>query len=130
MDTRLIRFMIVGGASAALYFLLDWICQSRFGFKPYVATVLAYIPSFIIAYSLQRSWAFRSAASHMGTLPRYALVQLVVAILTAILTQAFVYSFPGARHVLVAGVSTITASAVSFVLTSGWVFPNTHDLFD
>jgi len=130
MNTRLTRFVIVGGGSAALYFVLNWILQSRLELKPYMATLLAYVPSFILAYCMQRSWAFRSSTSHLDTLPRYALVQVIVAVLTAVLTQLFVFAFPTAHHALVAGVSTAIASCVSFLLTSGWVFRSTHDQLD
>lgn len=122
MRRSLTRFVIVGGGCAALYFALNWLLQSRLGFEPYQAALLAYVPSFILAYTLQRNWAFRASSSHANALPRYAIVQLAVGLLTSLLTQAFVYSFPHAQHIVIAGTSTIVASGVSFVLSSTWVF--------
>lgn len=122
MSDRLVRFVIVGGGCALLYFALMWFFRASLSFAPFVATILAYAISFCVAYTLQHRWTFRSDASHKVTLPRYALVQVTCALLTAVITQAVSHLYPQSPNWLLAGISTVLASGLSFVLSSLWVF--------
>lgn len=122
MNDKLLRFVIVGGGSALLYFALMWFFRARLSFAPFAATIFAYCISFCVAYALQHRWTFRSEASHRVTLPRYALVQATCALLTALITQGVAHMYPNASNWLLAGLSTVLASGLSFVLSSLWVF--------
>lgn len=122
MNSRFIRFVIVGGGSAILYFLLMWLCRSSLGLTPFLATICAYSASFCAAYTLQHRWTFRSGTTHRITLPRYALVQVICAVLTAGVTQAISHAYPQAADGILAGISTALASSLSFVLSSRWAF--------
>ncbi|MFC5527007.1 GtrA family protein [Rhodanobacter ginsengisoli] len=122
MHGRMARFLVVGGGCALLYFALAWVLQARGGFPPFLATAAAYLISFGIAYALQRAWTFESNASHTVTLPRYAAVQALAALLTAASTQALAHYYPSSSNMVIAAVSTVLAGSISFVLSSTWVF--------
>ncbi|WP_108470441.1 GtrA family protein [Rhodanobacter thiooxydans] len=122
MSGKFVRFLIVGGGCALLYFVLMWFCRANLGFAPFVATICAYGVSFCVAYVLQHRWTFRSEATHKVTLPRYTLAQVTCALLTAGITQAISHIYPQSPNWILAGVSTVLASGLSFVLSSLWVF--------
>jgi len=125
MHGKLARFLTVGAGCALLYFALVWIFQANAGFPPYLASAAAYLISFCGAYFLQRMWAFKSNAAHAATLPRYAAVQALAALLTAAMTQGIAHFYPSASNMTIAVVSTIFSGSFSFVLSFTWVF--THD---
>ncbi|TAM36270.1 MAG: GtrA family protein [Rhodanobacter sp.] len=122
MSDKFLRFVIVGGGCALLYFVVMWFCRASLGLTPFLATICAYGVSFCVAYTLQHRWTFRSASAYRETLPRYALVQVICALLTAGITQAISHFQPQAPGWLLAGISTVLASGLSFVLSSQWVF--------
>lgn len=122
MSGKFVRFVIVGSGSALLYFALMWLCRASLGLTPFLATLCAYGISFCAAYTLQHKWTFRSDAAHLVTLPRYALVQIACALLTASITQAVSHIYPQAPGWMLAGVSTVLASGLSFALSLMWVF--------
>lgn len=124
MRRKLTRFLVVGAGCALLYFGLAWMFQSRGGLPPFLATTAAYVVSFSIAYVLQRVWTFHSETTHRVTLPRYAVVQALAALLTATATQAVAHLYPNSPSVAVAAMSTVLAGGLSFALSSTWVFPN------
>jgi putative flippase GtrA len=125
MNAQFIRFVVVGGGSVVLYFLLTWLCRSSLGLTPFLAAICAYSATFCVAYTLQHRWTFRSATAHRITLPRYALVQVICAILTAGVTQAISHAYPWAADWMLAGISTALASGLSFALSSRWAFSST-----
>jgi putative flippase GtrA len=122
MKGKLTRFVIVGGGSTALYFALMWFFRAALQLTPFLATIAAYATSFCVAYTLQHRWTFRSDAAHRVTLPRYALAQTACALLTAGITEATARLYPHSPNWLLAGISTVLASSLSFVLSSMWVF--------
>lgn len=122
LKSQFIRFVIVGGGCAILYFLLMLLCRETLGLAPFWATICAYSASFCVAYTLQHKWTFRSDTAHRVTLPRYALVQVICATLTAGITQAISHTYPLAPSWMLAGISTTLASGLSFVLSSRWAF--------
>lgn len=124
MHGKLARFLVVGVGCALLYFALTWMLQASAGFPPFLATVAAYLVSFSGAYILQRSWTFQSDAEHAITLPRYAAVQALAALLTATTTQLIAHFYPSSSNMIIAAVSTVLAGSLSYVLSSTWVFTN------
>lgn len=122
MSSKLVRFIIVGGGGALLYFALMWFFHASLELAPFLATICAYGVSFCVTYTLQHRWTFRSIATHKVALPRYAVVQVTCALLTACITQAASHIYPQSPNWLLAGISTVIASSLSFVLSSLWVF--------
>lgn len=125
MQGKFVRFLLVGGGCAVLYFILAWAFQAQAELPPFFATIAANAISFCVAYLLQRTWTFRSVATHKVTLPRYATVQVLAALTTATVAQTIAHFYPHASSLTIAAVSTVIASGLSFVLSSVWVF--SHD---
>jgi putative flippase GtrA len=119
---KLGRFLVVGVGCALLYFVLAWLFQARVGLPPFLATAVSYIISFGVAYVLQRMWTFQSDVAHRVTLPRYAAVQALAALLTATTTQVIAHLYPHTSSMIIAAASTVLAGGSSFVLSSTWVF--------
>lgn len=122
MSSQLVRFIIVGGGGALLYFALMWFFRADLGWTPFSATICAYAMSFCAVYTLQHKWTFRSGASHKVTLPRYVVVQVTCALLTAGITQVVSQLYLRSPGWLLAGISTVVAAGLSFILSSLWVF--------
>ncbi len=117
---RLFRFAVVGIGAAALLFVLSYLFV-RFGMSPFSGSTLAYAIAFAVAYTAQRNWTFESRQRHGRTLPRYFAVQAGCAITAGITAHTAVTLF-GASALVMSIVTTIVASAVSFVLSSLWAF--------
>lgn len=122
MSGKFVRFLIVGGGCALLYFILMWFCRTRLGLTPFLATISAYGGSVCVAYTLQHRWTFRSDAAHQVALPRYALAQVTCALLTAGITQAASHVYPQTPGWVLAGISTVLAASLGFALSFLWVF--------
>ena len=117
---RLFRFAIVGIGAAALLFVLSY-AFVHFGMSPFTGSTIAYAIAFAVAYTAQRNWTFESNQRHGRTLPRYFLIQAGCAI-TSGATAHTAVTFFGASPLVMSLVTTIVASAVSFVLSSLWAF--------
>lgn len=117
---RLTRFVIVGVGAALLLFTLSYLFV-RLGAAPFAGSTLAYAIAFAVAYTAQRNWTFEATQDHAQTLPRYFVLQAGCAITSGITAHTAVTLF-GASPVMMSVVTTIVASAVSFVLSSLWVF--------
>lgn len=122
LNEKFARFVTVGAGCALLYFALMWFVRARLGLSPFLATVFAYGGSICVAYTLQRKWTFRSDITHQVALPRYVLVQVICALLTAGTTQAISHLYPQSPGWVLAGVSTGLAAGLGFALSSLWVF--------
>lgn len=117
---RLQRFVIVGVGAALLLFGLSY-AFVHMGMTPFTGSTLAYAIAFVVAYFAQKSWTFQSRERHTTTLPRYFVLQAGCAITSGITAHTAVTVF-GASPFVMSAVTTIVASAVSFVLSSIWVF--------
>lgn len=119
---RMVRFVIVGGGAAALFFGLSWLFVSL-GMAPFIGSVVAYGIAFLLAYMAQRSWTFEGRHDHAHTLPRYVALQLGCALFSGSLAHVAVTRF-GLLPLAMSALTTVAASAVSYVLSSVWVFPD------
>ena len=117
---RIVRFLVVGIGAAALLLVLSYLFV-RWGMTPFSGSTAAYAISFIAAYTAQRNWTFGGAGRHQQTLPRYFVLQAGCAITSGVTAHTAVSVF-GASPFVMSLATTIVASAVSFVLSSQWVF--------
>lgn len=118
--TRLIRFVIVGGGAALLLFSLTF-ALARAGVPAFWASTAGYAVAFVVAYTAQRGWTFGGGHDHRRALPRYLAVQLGCAVLSGLVAHVAAAGFDASPFVLSLA-STLVASAVSYLLTSRWVF--------
>jgi putative flippase GtrA len=111
----------VGAGAALLFFLLSWGLVSL-GMRPFTGSVLAYGTAFVVAYTAQHGWTFEGEHEHSRSLPRYLAVQVGCAAFSGIVSHVSVAGF-GFSPLLMSAVTTVAASAASYVLSSLWVFP-------
>ena len=119
-ELRLFRFVVVGVGAAALFFVLTYALASA-GLPPFLGSTLAYAVAFMVAYSAQRSWTFGGRHDHSHALPRYLAVQLCCALFSGTVSHVAVAGF-GMSPLAMSALTTVLTSAVSYVLSSLWVF--------
>jgi putative flippase GtrA len=120
-NSQLIRFGLVGGTAAGLYFIAClFFIQSGFG--PFWGSMLAYGLAIFTSYALQRGWTFRGRHRFRDSLPRYLLLQLACALMAAGLAKFLI----GQWHLAPATMALATTLAVgstSYLGSRCWVFP-------
>ena len=119
-SVRLIRFAVVGIGAALLFFVLSWALVSA-GLPPFVGSVIAYVLAFVVAYSAQRGWTFEGRHDHAHALPRYLVTQLACATFAGLSAHVAVSIF-SASPLVMSAITTVAASAASYVLSLVWVF--------
>lgn len=119
-EKTLIRFAVTGGGAAVLLFVLSIVFVTA-GATPFWGSLAAYAISFFASYLLQLGWTFRGLHRHGYALPRYLILQLGCALSSAAAAQVLVALF-AAPVLLMSFVATAFAGAISYVLSSTWVF--------
>ncbi len=120
---RLVRFTVVGlGAMAAYAIVVTLILVA--GVRPqWLASGLAYAVAAIWSYLGHRRFSFRSDAPHAVAGPRFVLATLVCQAL-AIAIPALLTDLAGHPGHLATLAVCILCPGVSFLLNSGFVFPD------
>jgi putative flippase GtrA len=119
---RMLRFACVGVGVAGFFMFLTYVLVSG-GAAPFWASVLAYVVCFVVAYLLQRFWTFEAKHPHREALPRYLALQVGCAVFSGLVPQVAIDHF-GATRVVAVGLAAITASLLSYVGSTLFVFPN------
>ena len=118
---KLVRFSVVGGLCALLFFLIHYSLTTIFSVSLMPSLITTYAICFGIGYSLQRNFAFRSTTQHRRSLPRYFILHfcglLFVYYLTRWMESHFLLGNMGASLV-----ATGIAGLVSFVISLTWIF--------
>jgi putative flippase GtrA len=116
---RFLRFVAAGGIAT----LVTFVCSYAFlnlGAQPWISNLSAFAIAFVVGYTLQRFWTFGARHAHGRALPRYLILQIGVALLTALVGQ--VGGHFGAPHIVIALGSAIFSGGLCFAGTSLWVF--------
>jgi putative flippase GtrA len=119
---RLFRFVVVGAGAACLLFVLTFLLVS-IGLPPLSGSVLAYAVCIAIAYVAQRDWTFRDRQNRGNSFRRYLMVQAGCAVFSGLISHVSVEWF-GMTPLAMSAMTTIAASAASYMVTSTWVFPD------
>ena len=120
--TQMSRFLCVGVGVAVFFMFLTYALVSG-GVPPFWASVSAYVICFVMAYILQRFWTFEAKHRHREALPKYFALQAGCAVLSGFVPQVAIDRF-GATHLVAAGLAALTASFLSYVGSTLFVFPN------
>ena len=115
-----IRFVIVGTSTAILYFGC-FIVFMKIGFTAVLAALVAYILSFFVGYTAQKQFAFQATSRHGTSLPRYASLQLLCALI-AMASSGFSEMLGVDNVYTIGSVSTIVSACISYIISSKWVF--------
>jgi putative flippase GtrA len=120
--TQMLRFVCVGLGVAVFFTILTYALLSG-GVPPFWASILAYVICFVVAYLLQRFWTFEAKHSHREALPRYLALQVVCAVFSGLVPQVAIDHF-GTTHLVAAGLAALTASVLSYIGSTLFVFPD------
>lgn len=117
---RLVRFVVSGGLASLTFFVLSYVLL-RLDWRPALANLSAYAVAFALGYLLQRGWTFGGQHAHGRAFPRYLIVQVAAAALTAGAGElgATVLKLP---PLVVSLGSTGLSAAFSYAASSLWVF--------
>jgi putative flippase GtrA len=118
---RLLRFVLSGGLASLTFFALSWLLL-EIGWRPFLANLTAYAIAFALGYGMQRTWTFEARHAHGHALPRYFILQLACAGMSAVLGEVGV-TLLGLAPLVVSLATTLIAGAISYLASSLWVFP-------
>lgn len=118
---KLVRFGAVGLSSSLLYGLLaSLLLRMHVGLV--IAHCIAYALAIPYSYVAQRGFTFRSSHSHLISLPRFLLTNVLSFLLsTGIVAMATAVQLPAA--VAIATV-IIVVPLINYLCMNAWVFPN------
>jgi putative flippase GtrA len=118
---KFLRFVLVGSICAALYFSICYVLKAGLAWSAFSSALVAYLVCFALGYAGHKNLVFGSRSGHARSLPRYALLQIMVAVFTAASTEwAAVLMDLNPLHVSV--FATVLAGTVSFFVSYFWVF--------
>ena len=120
-NNQLTRFIAIGVAGALIYFGCSYLLLTEWAWPPFWAGIGAYVIAFGFAYLGQKLWAFQSISPHRRSLPRYTFLQIGGAIFTSSAIH-YLSLYTPLGPLIIAGMATIINGALSFVISSKWVF--------
>jgi len=118
---RLARYGVSGVTSAATQYGVLVLLVEVFGVWPVGASTAGFVASIVVSYVLQRTWVFRSAASHATAGSRFLAVTAVAFALNAGILWCGTEILPG-PYPLVQAVALVTIPVVNYTLNSLWTF--------
>lgn len=124
---RVLRFLVSGGLATVTYYIVAMVGHYAQDMPIMLINSIAYAAGFLVSYSLQRNWTFKSKTTHKKTLPLYFLVSGTgFAINSAIV---FLGEFFGIMYSVSAVAATIITAVASYVMQKNLVFhqEGTHD---
>ena len=121
MRRHLTRFILTGLAATATHYLVLRAGVDGLGLDPVAATFPAFALAFLLGYTLNRNWTFRSNAQHRRALPAYFGLALLGLTNNAILMQLLVHGMQQSYTTgFLAGV--FTTPVISYLGSRYWVF--------
>lgn len=119
-----VRFLLVGGVSAAVDTGLLWLLHGGFGVWLPLATFVGVATSNGVNFLLNRSWVFSSSSGGAGgQLVRYFLLVGLNWLLTVLAVSALVAL--GANYLVARLAVLVVLTAFNFVAYRAWVFRDT-----
>jgi putative flippase GtrA len=117
----LLRFLLVGGSTAAIYFGLSFALVEGFAIHVTVASTIACIAANCYNYALHYHWTFASNAPHGRVLKRYLSMVAGGVLLNGLVMQfgAVVLSM---QYMLVQLIAVFMLLCWSISISSLWVF--------
>ena len=118
---RMIRFLLVGGSTAAAQLSLTWLFVDVILMHVLVGSTVAAALAAAYNYTLHYHWTFSAEAPHGWTLFKYLLVCLGALLVNGVVMYLGVTVY-GAYYLAVQIVAGVSVVIWSFCLSSFWVF--------
>ncbi|MEV4755036.1 GtrA family protein [Micromonospora sp. NPDC049559] len=120
LGSGFVRFLLVGGLSAAVDTGLLWLLHGGFGVPVPVATLVGVVTSFVVNFLLNRGWVFAATGSTRGQLVRYLLLAALNWVLTVLSVSALVAV--GVYYLVARLAVLVVLTVLNFVGYRVWVF--------
>ncbi len=119
----LIKYLVIGGTTAALYLGVIFLCIELLQMPYPLAVSLSYAAAVIFHFSANKRIVFRRAGGSMlGQLPRYA-AAIGVHYLLVLGIVSLCAGVLGLSVYLGSGIAILLASGLSYLIFKHWVFP-------
>jgi len=119
--SRIIRFLVTGGAATATHVVVFVGLVEIFRLSPVFASIPAFVVALCVSYVGNRNWTFRSTGSLLVEFPKYALVAVSGLAANVAITYSVV-DLAGLSYLL-ALIPVITVVPVAtFLISHRWVF--------
>jgi putative flippase GtrA len=123
---RSLRFVVVGGSIALLYFVTCFAAGYFLGWNAFWSSAVAYAIGLSIGYATHRKVTFRSNAEHGSALRRYFTLHVTGLVLTSS-TMAAAAELSNLEPLGVSLASTALCGIISYFISSRWVFRSVND---
>jgi putative flippase GtrA len=120
VGAQLTRFALAGGAGTAAHYLVLLALVSLAGVPPGRAAFAGAVVGACVVYLLNRRYTFASQRSHAATLPRFALMAIVGAVLNGVLVGLL--SAAGMYFLLAQLLATAAILVINFIVSKLWIF--------
>lgn len=121
------RFLLTGGASTALHYLILIVLVQSGACGTVLATSIGFGVSAVFNYLVNARFTFRSDASHARAFPRFAVVAGTGLTLNAILMW-LLNVVAGVPYVVAQVGATVITLVWNFLLNKHWTFARSHAL--
>ncbi len=119
--TQFGKFLLVGGFSTALQYLILFALVQAAGVDPVVASSIGYVLSALANYDLNYRLTFRSRVPYLGGMLRFALVHAVGFLLNGSLMAAGTKLF-GLHYLVAQVIATVVVLFWNFFANRRWTF--------
>lgn len=122
---KLLRFILVGGSTAAVLLGLTWLFVDGLHLHVTLGSSFALILSGIYNYTLHYYWTFSSDVPHGWVLVKYLLMCMGALIINGLVMHFGVKILP-IHYLVVQFLANVLVAAWSFCASSFWVFRRRH----
>jgi putative flippase GtrA len=120
LDTRLTRFLLVGGLSFAIDFGLLVLLHEGLDVELWIATPIAFIVSLLFNFAMQRSFTFQSTEKRHVSAFKYGLLVVFNVVATDLIVVMI--DRAGASYGLGKVVATVCTMTWNFLAYKYWIF--------
>ncbi|MCS0591014.1 GtrA family protein [Massilia norwichensis] len=114
------KFVAAGGAGTALHYVILIMLVSQFGVPAGSAAFVGATAGACTVYLINSRYTFDNQHSHARTLPRFALMAMVGAVLNGMLVAML--SAAGLHFLLAQIIATVAILVINFTVSKLWIF--------
>ena len=121
------RYLVVGGATAGLYYSVLLIGVELIGWSVVTSSSLAYVISLVFNYLLHYRWSFESDQPHRTALFRYFLMNLVGFAINWTMMQS-AQGQEAIRYLFIQTLAIIVIVVWNYVVSNRWIYTDSGKL--
>lgn len=117
---RVLRYAVSGGASTVTHGGALVLLVEGAEVPPVLASILGFVLSAVVSYSLQRWWVFSSKTKHSTAIPRFLVVAAVGLLINA--ATMVIGESLGVYYLWAQGVAFVLVPISNYILNGLWTF--------